>query len=728
MSYSELLKGKISHPILSGFAVEDRDISNRLFDYQKFIVKRALMHGKYAVFADCGLGKTIIELEYAKMVSEYTNGAVFILAPFAVVGQIYEDMAPKFDYSISIWEPGDELVKGVYITNYEQLDSVPFGDISGLILDESSILKNAEGAIRNAIIEKAKQIPYKLALTATPAPNDPMELGNHSEFLDVMNRNEMLAMYFVHDGGNTTSWRLKGHSVRSFYQWVSSWAIMLGIPSDIGFSDDGYLLPELNYFEKTITTPKKENGMLFNAAAVSATDYHGELRVTQFERIEQVAEIVNKCSDQFIIWIEQDTEGAELRKLIPGSIEVKGSDAPNLKKDRLLAFGRSEFRVIITKTKIASFGLNWQQCHNQVFASPNFSFEKMYQGIRRSWRFGQINPVNVWLITTDTMMNVVESLKIKQYQHQQMRQGMQSAMKEIFSKKEIMPRQFKELKTEHAIIQLGDCVELIKNIPDDSIGISVFSPPFKDLYVYSDQLEDMGNCRTDDEFYQSMKYMVMELHRIMWSGRNVIVHCMDLPIQKGKEGFIGLKDFSGQLIKMFSECGFIYHSRVTIWKDPVVEMQRTKALGLLHKQVKKDASMSRVGIPDYLLVFRKPGEHAHPVKCDIPVDLWQKYASPIWYDIKYGNTLNGRDARADNDERHICPLQLDTIERAIHLWSNEGDTLYTPFMGIGSEVFQALKMGRNAIGNELKESYFDIACKNINAAETSKLQSEISFF
>jgi hypothetical protein len=200
---------------------------------------------------------------------------------------------------------------------------------------------------------------------------------------------------------------------------------------------------------------------------------------------------------------------------------------------------------------------------------------------------------------------------------------------------------------------------------------------------------------------------------------------MDLPIQKGKEGYIGLRDFSGLILQAFTEAGFIYHSRVTIWKDPVVEMQRTKALGLLHKQVKKDAAMSRVGIPDYLMVFRKPGEHTHPVNCNIPVDLWQKYASPVWYDIDYGDTLNARAGRDERDEKHICPLQLQTIERAIHLWTNKGDTVLTPFMGIGSEVYKALEMGRKGIGFELKTSYFDAAVQNIKNVELQKNQLSI---
>ena len=267
---------------------------------------------------------------------------------------------------------------------------------------------------------------------------------------------------------------------------------------------------------------------------------------------------------------------------------------------------------------------------------------------------------------------------------------------------------------------LGDCVQLIRQVPDESIGFSIFSPPFAELYTYSDKLEDMGNSKDYNEFFTAFDFLVKEIYRVMWSGRNVAVHCMDLPIQKGKEGYIGLRDFSGMILKSFTDAGFIYHSRVTIWKNPVTEMQRTKALGLLHKQIGKDAAMCRVGIPDYLMVFRKDGDHEHPVHCKINVDTWQKYASPVWMDIDYSNTLNARAGREDEDEKHICALQLDTIQRAITLWSNEGDKVLTPFMGIGSEVYQSILQNRYGIGFELKDSYFTEAVKNIKRAEQQK--------
>ena len=280
-----------------------------------------------------------------------------------------------------------------------------------------------------------------------------------------------------------------------------------------------------------------------------------------------------------------------------------------------------------------------------------------------------------------------------------------------------------EEKTEHFHIKRGDCVQLIQELEDESIGFSVFSPPFAELYTYSSHVEDMGNSEDYNQFLTQFGFLTEELFRVTKQGRNVAVHCMDLPIQKGKEGFIGLRDFSGMIKDVFEEKGFIYHSRITIWKDPVVEMQRTKALGLLHKQIKKDSTMSRVGIPDYVLVFRKDGDRNDPVtNTDLPVELWQKYASPVWMDINYSDTLQYRSGRDDKDEKHICPLQLPTIERLIHLYTNKGDTVYTPFMGIGSEVYQAVKMGRYGIGHELKESYFQTAKDNIKEAVAKKHQ------
>jgi len=722
MDYKEFLNTKIKTIQESGFKVSESDLNPKLFDFQKYIVKRAIKAGRFAIFADCGLGKSFMQLEWARLVTEHTNQPVLILCPLAVAGQTIKE-GERFGIEIQKLK-SDVFGKGIFITNYEQLENIDCSVFSGVVLDESSILKNYEGATKSIIISRFLNTPYKLACTATPSPNDPMELGNHSEFLNTMSRAEMLAMYFVHDGGETSKWRIKGHCEVIFWEWVSQWAVMLSKPSDLGFSAKGYDLPSLNLVEKQVETEKRSNGTLFNDVAISATDFNAELRLTKIERLSEVVEIVNNSTENFIIWIKQNEEGEYLRKLIPDAIEVKGSDSPEYKEKMLLGFGNNEFRVLITKAKIAQFGLNYQNCRNQIFASLDFSFEGLYQAIRRSYRFGQTEQVNIYLITTDTMQNVINSIKTKQSQFEEMQRQMSIAVNKNLNNtlKTKKVREFKEYKSENCHIQLGDCVELIKGVESESIGLSIFSPPFASLYTYSDELEDMGNSKDHKEFEIAFRFLVNELYRVMQSGRNVAVHCMDLPIQKGKEGYIGLRDFSGLIRSVFESEGFIYHSRVTIWKDPVIEMQRTKALGLLHKQVKKDAAMSRVGIPDYLLVFRKDGEHKNPVRCTIDVDTWQKYASPVWMDIDYGDTLNFTSARDERDEKHICPLQLPTIKRAVTLWSNEGDKVLTPFMGVGSEVYQSIEMGRFGIGFELKESYFDVAVKNVKKAELLKTQ------
>jgi hypothetical protein len=724
--YQEFLNKKQKAHVFSGFDIESESLNNSMFEFQKFIVKRALKAGKYAIFADCGLGKTLMQLEWANQVSIHTNKPVLILAPLAVSGQTIKE-GLKFNIKVCKYDGSNSPIQ---ISNYEQLDNIDCSIFSGIVLDESSILKNFEGSTKKLIIDLFSNTPYKLACTATPSPNDPMELGNHSEFLDVMSRNEMLAMYFVHDGGETAKWRLKGHASKLFYEFIGSWAVMLNNPCDIGFEMSGYNLPSLNIVECQIKTPKRDNGQLFNDAIISATNFNSELRLTKKERMDEVVKIINSRPDEnFIIWIKQNEEGEMLKKLLPDAKEVKGNDTSEYKEKTLLGFGNNEFRILITKTKIASFGMNYQNCRNQIFASLDFSFEGLYQAIRRSYRFGQKEQVNIYLITTDTMANVKQSIDKKQQQFETMQQEMSNAVSAHLKGELMTQSEFDTLEesNEWYKIKRGDCVQLIKEIESESIGLSVFSPPFAELYTYSSHIEDMGNSKDYNEFLTQFGFLIKELYRVMMQGRNVAVHCMDLPIQKGKEGFIGLRDFSGMILRAFEDAGFIYASRVTIWKDPVVEMQRTKALGLLHKQVKKDSTMSRVGIPDYVMIFRKDGERTNPVtNTDLPVDLWQKYASPVWMDIDYGNTLQGyRDGRTENDEKHICPLQLDTIERLIHLYSNKGDTVFTPFLGIGSEAYQAVKMGRKARGFELKESYFNVAKNNLKSVVLSKDQLSI---
>lgn len=415
----------------SGFVVEESEMNPELFPFQKHCVKRALKCGKYALFENTGLGKTIQQLEWAYQIHRRVGGDIVIIAPLAVVGQTIDE-GRKFGYKVArVGDSGD----GIYITNYDQIPNLNVKDYVGVVLDESSILKNFDGATKQLIIDSFKGTPYKLACTATPSPNDVMELGNHAEFLDVMSRNEMLAMYFIHDGGNTSSWRLKGHCEQMFWDFVSDWATMIEKPSDIGFSDEGYILPPLHLIEDHIETAKRDNWALFNDMAVNATNYNEELRQTVEERMQRVAEIVNSSEENFIIWIKQDKEGDILRSLIPDAVEVRGSERPEVKESKLLGFGRNEYRVLVTKLKIAQFGLNYQNCHNQIFASLDFSFESTYQGIRRCYRFGQTEEVNIILICTDTMQNVRETIQRKQEAFEDMQKKMTEATNRNISAK-----------------------------------------------------------------------------------------------------------------------------------------------------------------------------------------------------------------------------------------------------------------------------------------------------
>ena len=265
----------------------------------------------------------------------------------------------------------------------------------------------------------------------------------------------------------------------------------------------------------------------------------------------------------------------------------------------------------------------------------------------------------------------------------------------------------------------GDCIDVTKGIPDNSIHYTIFSPPFSSLYTYSNSDRDMGNSKNDEEFFTHFSYLVKELYRITMPGRLISFHCMQIPLMKERDGVIGLKDFRGDLIRAFQKEGFIYHSEVCIWKNPVTEMQRTKALGLLHKQIKKDSAMCRQGIPDFLITMRKPGDNPERITHtneNFPVDVWQRYASPVWMDIKQSNTLQKKNARENNDERHICPLQLEVIQRGIELWSNPNDIVFDPFGGIGSVPYMALRLGRRAIASELKESYYKCGIANCESA------------
>jgi superfamily II DNA or RNA helicase len=721
MKYQEFLESKIQLSKPSGFDPEE--LNSSLFPFQRDIVRWSIRRGSAALFEDCGLGKTLQQLEWAYRIHQKTQGSVLILAPLAVSYQTAHE-GEKFGIPVTVCKDQFEVRPGVNITNYEKLQHFSPSEFTGIVLDESSILKSYTGKFRNEIIESFSNTPYRLACTATPAPNDYMELGNHAEFLGVMTRTEMLATYFVHDGGETSKWRLKGHAEGEFWKWLASWAVYIRKPSDLGYEDDGFSLPALNTVNHRIETHKPTEGYLFAVSAATLEDQRKVKRSSLSERVKRCAEIVNASREIWIVWAELNDEADELEKIIHGSIQIAGSDSSNYKEEKMIDFTRGNIRVLITKSSICGFGMNFQHCHNMAFVSLSHSYESFYQAVRRCWRFGQDHPVNVHIFTMDVEDPIIENIQRKQNEANQMADSLLEHMKDL-NKEQIkgLSRQRVDYKvanesSEDWTLLLGDAVERTQQLATESIDYSIFSPPFASLYTYSNSERDMGNCLNHDDFWQHFEFLIPHLFRITKPGRLLSFHCMNLPLTKERDGFIGIRDFRGELIRQFIKAGFIFHSEVCIWKDPVTAMQRTKAIGLLYKQLRKDSCISRQGIPDYLVTMRKPGINPDPVTKtyeSFPVAQWQRYASPVWFDIKPSRTL--QSIREERDERHICPLQLEVIERAIELWTNPNDLVFSPFAGIGSEGYQSLIMGRRFLGIELKEAYYNQAIKNLKRAE-----------
>jgi len=722
-SYQSFIDSKAIRSVQVGF--EPVGLSSHLFEHQRLIARWAVLRGRAAIFAGCGMGKTLMQLEWAREVAVHAQGDVLILAPLAVARQTVEEGA-RFGIAVNYCrEPGD-IKSGINITNYERLDRFIAHNWAGVVLDESSILKSFEGSTRNLIIQAFQGVHYRLACTATPAPNDHVELGNHAEFLGVMSRVEMLATFFAHDGGDTSKWRLKGHAVDGFWRWVCEWAVMVRKPSDLGLSDEGFTLPPLDIVHHKVKSGvAPAPGMLVSLDARTLDERREARRSSLDERVAKVARLVKAAKEPWAVWCNLNAEADALVEAIPGAVQVSGADTPEEKEERIRGFVEGRIRVLVSKPSICGFGMNFQHCAQTAFCGVSDSFEEFFQTVRRFWRFGQKRQVDVHVVTSTAEGAVVENLKRKEAAAEEMADEMARHMTvhlrgQIDGARRQQDTYRRSVKSgDRWTCHLGDCVEVLREVPSDSVGYTVTSTPFSALYTYSNSAHDFGNCSDDETFNRHMAFLAPELLRVTQPGRLLSLHCMLLPSQKAKDGVIGLKDFRGDLIRMFQQAGWIFHAEVTIWKDPVIAVTRTKALGLLHKQLKKDSAMSRQGIPDYLVTMRKPGENKNPITHtaeDYPVEKWQRMASPCWMDIRESDTLQYQSVREEKDERHICPLQLEVIRRGVELWSNPGDLVLDPFGGIGSVGHVALKMGRRALTMELKESYWRQACANLDLA------------
>ncbi len=792
MEYSEFLRNKIKNANIAGFQLDPENINPMLFEFQKDIVIWSLRLGKSALFMECGLGKTPCQLEWAKHVSEKENKKVLILAPLAVSSQTVRE-GIKFSVNVKYCRSQEEVEsasENIIITNYEMIEHFDADYFCGVVLDESSILKNFTGKTKRLIIDKFKNTKYKLACTATPAPNDHLELGNHADFLNIMPSNEMISRWFINDSMAAGSYRLKKHAAKDFWRWLTSWAVCISIPSDAGYDDDGFKLPKLSITEHVLPASQEkaeQEGVLFLGGSLSATGIWKEKAETAKDRARKAFDIIStNKNDYYIVWCDTNIEADEIKKLLPDAVEVRGSMPIETKKKNLEDFTFGKYKIIITKPGIAGMGLNWQHCRNQIFVGITHSFESFYQSIKRSYRFMVNGDVNIHVINTESSSGIMRTVENKQKEFKKMQKEMNLATKEhglirnFDNRKLKVETEEKEMGGDLWKMYLGDCVTRTKEMQDQSVHFSIFSPPFSNLYIYSDSIADMGNSADWNEFFTHFDYLIPEIARVLKNGRLCAVHCKDLPLYMNRDGAAGLLDFPGELIRHFENAKskdwrFVYHSRVTIWKDPVIEMQRTKNHGLLHRNFTVRGEVARQGMADYLIVFRKwaadmddkqvqnkptPPSHGlteqtineygkiksvmfsgketeHPGyfgteppekwddNNDYTIKVWQKYASPVWFDIRQTNVLNISQARHGNDEKHICPLQLDVIKRAIDLWTNEGETVFSPFAGVGSEGYQALKMNRKFIGIELKKEYFEWAVRYLKNEEEKVLNGDL---
>lgn len=425
MNYEEFIANKSIAVMSTGIKVDKSELNPMLFEFQKDIVRWALGKGKAAIFADCGDGKTAMQLEWAEQIRTRTGGKVIVIAPLAVSQQT-EREGQKFGIKVNICENmQDVTADAVNITNYEKLQKFNADEFIAVVLDESSIIKSYSGKIRNQIMEMFFKTPYKLACTATPAPNDYMELGNHSEFLGVMTRAEMLAMYFVHDGGETSKWRLKGHAKELFWRWLASWCVVLDDPKKLGYEIDGYDLPKLN-----IHTVVVDSSVAINET-LSLNERRQARRDSLDLRCQKAAELVNGSDDNWLVWCDLNDEANLANKLIVDSVNVQGSDSDTYKAKNMLDFASGELKCLITKPKIAGYGMNWQKCHKMIFLGLSDSFEAFYQAVRRCWRFGQTNDVDVYVIISYCEGAVLDNVQRKQDEAEKMKQNLIELTRDI---------------------------------------------------------------------------------------------------------------------------------------------------------------------------------------------------------------------------------------------------------------------------------------------------------
>jgi DNA modification methylase len=807
MEYQEFLEQKQIVHKASGFEVLESDISRVPFPFQRASIRYALRKGKAALLYDTGLGKTIMEIEAANQITKYTDKPVLITMPLWVAYQTQDIAEELFNQNIQFAKDKMSIApgQGVYVTNYEILHKFEGVDWGGLIFDESSIFKG-DGKFFERAKKLSAGIPFVLCASATPSPNSIEEMGRQAEVLGIMTVAEMKATFFVNrqDKKKTDmskgvkqkknlaqipftelvksdvknkkktrqGWELRPHAMKegsmNFFKWLSSWAMAVKLPSDIGFSDEGYILPELTITPIFIEADYVPDNQLVFTGLGGVSDRSKVRKLTLEPKCQMAVELIGGDTDQWIVWCGLNPEANLMKKLLGDrAVNVQGSDKVEKKVEALRGFTNGETQILVSKTKICGHGSNFQNCHKIIFVGLSDSWESFYQAIKRIHRFGQTKPCEVYVILAEEEREIWENVERKGKEaelmtlklienaanYQKAELDMKASEKAVYTTDEI--------KTDQYHIMLGDSCEWMKKIKSSTVGLSVYSPPFEDLFVYSNSERDLGNSGTKEDFYTHYGYIAKELLRATIPGRKTVVHAADIHAKKNKDGFIGLIPFTHNVVKLYSDLGWDYNGSIQIAKNPQAAAIRLKAHELMFATMERDAARLMPVQPDYLLIFTKPGKNPEPIlpvkNGELSRDDWIKIAgntwlnglgkklqddslteqdfieigkqiyehyktsNPIWQDIRETEVLphkgKGGSRVDENDTKHICPLQLDPVERAIKLWSNPGDTVLDPFLGSGTTVYQAVMFGRYGVGIELKPEYFyDLAVKNIKDA------------
>lgn len=721
-------------------------LAPHLHEYQRFAVTFAVARMRAALFLECGLGKTSISLVWIEHVR--AGKPAMICAPLAALHE-FEHECDRFlgDMPIRIIKTGevDEWLADpdgiALVTHHAFIKQRDLSKMGAFVLDESSILKSGDGVIARNLVASCLGMTYKLALSATPAPNDPTEYATHATWLGYMRSDaEFRARFFVRDGKD---WRVKGHAKAALPKWLARFALWMTDPASYGMPCDA--LPKESYALRYYDLPSVEYADverdLFGAAAgVMDMSARSSLRKAVYADETRLSHIAGLCDGPTIVWTIRNGHANEIEKhLTETGLRVRQIAGVTPDEDRVAAvrgFQEGEVDVLVSKPSVIGHGVNLQAARNMVFAGYDESYEAFHQAVRRSHRQGRSGQLGVHVPVTPEEVVVVRTLerKAKQWEADSARQESEFVAAlagdiNAYRKGERMmtyaetTERLSDVETEHFRLIHGDCVEEMALMDSDSIDLSVFSPPFASLFTYSSEGADMGNCSDagaliKGEFGIHFAHFADALHRVMKPGRVVALHLAQLVAFRARHGRKGIRDFRGATISTMEESGFIFYGEFVIPKNPQAAAIRTKSERLQFVQFKRDSLESSPALNDYVLEFRKPGTQDVKVKNDVSNEEWIRWASGVWHDIRETDVLSYHAARGDNDEKHICPLQLTVIERCIRLWSNPGEVVFSPFSGIGSEPYTAIRQRRFGLGIELKPEYFEQGAGNCYRAES----------